>query len=234
MSKKVIYNSLLLTCLYCFFTNTSFGQSGLNIHLENSLFTPYETKNELLLQLNNAHLSLSRPSSVSEVYKSTQITDWHQSKEMAFSINKIRIHRNYTSNHLIGLGGFENYIDQLQINSQNGSFIFGYGLTLQNDYNTSNATSIQLNLSVRYDHSLNNWLSIYTYGQYLSSDVRNNSKLSPLINMNPLFMQSEAGIGLIAKYRNLKLDVGTKTIFDTQFQKSKPLNMMNSKLKVGF
>ena len=52
--------------------------------------------------------------------------------------------------------------------------------------------------------------------------------------MNPLFIQTELGTGLRARHKNMEADMGSKTQFDTQFQKSKPINMMNSRVRIGF
>ena len=79
------------------------------------------------------------------------------------------------------------------------------------------------------------WLSLYAYGQYVSPTFNQNAlKPDPITHMNPLFIQSEAVFGLRAKYKNIEADLGSKTLFDTQFQKSKPIPMMNSKVKIGF
>ncbi len=55
-----------------------------------------------------------------------------------------------------------------------------------------------------------------------------------LIHMNPLFPQPEYGAEISAKIKNVQLDVGSKSIINTEQSNLHNLNIINSTISIGF
>ncbi len=93
-----------------------------------------------------------------------------------------------------------------------------FGLVRQNTILSAFQPNYQLTMGASFEYALNEWLSAYWYGSYLTPTLGLGKKyFDPFLVMNPLFVQPEIGSGLRAKHKNMKLDVGVSNIFESQF-----------------
>ncbi|MCU4174906.1 hypothetical protein [Carboxylicivirga sp. N1Y90] len=211
-----------------------YAQEGIKIKLTKPTFSKYETKS-----FSKTKLALQKPELIKDdlfsftksgVYQ-LNILETNDQFHEQFQYTRSRIH-----NVMLGLGSYEHYKNDFQFISTNAYKIqLGFGLVKQSSLYNGHSPDLHFSINAGIEKPLTSWLSIYAYGQYLSPNFSQNpNKIDPITHMNPLFIQSEAGYGLRAKYRNIEADLGSKTMFDTQFKKSKPMPMMNSKVKIGF
>jgi len=107
-------------------------------------------------------------------------------------------------------------------------------LIKQSSYKNAHNPHVHLSLRSSIEYPLTDWLYFFAHGQHLTKPLNNSFEHDPVTHMNPLFIQTELGTGLRARHKNMEADMGSKTQFDTQFQKSKPINMMNSRVRIGF
>ncbi len=132
-------------------------------------------------------------------------------------------------------GGYELFNNRVFYHSGNFQVNVGFGLVKQNTALNASNPNLHYTIDSQIEYELNPWLSLYLYGQYLSSPF-NQKRYSPdpISYMNPFFYNSEIGGGVKAKYKNIKADVGMHSIKDTQFKDEKSLNTMNTKVSIGF
>lgn len=151
-------------------------------------------------------------------------------------LNRISFTQNKELNLFPNLGGYEHFNNNFNYNIGNSATInLGLGFLKQNSILNSYQPNYQFSFYTSLEYALNEWLSTYFYGQYITPAINNtNPKLDPLIQMNPIFFQTEMGGGLRAKYKNIKTDVGMKNIYDTQFNQSNPVQFMDTKVTIGF
>ncbi|MGM0377136.1 MAG: hypothetical protein ACQEQ0_10195 [Bacteroidota bacterium] len=115
--------------------------------------------------------------------------------------------------------------------NQQFQFSAGWGLIRIHTALSPNAVmKYSLNSQVRY--SFSQWLKLRLY--YQSVQNIQGQSANPLIHMNPLFPQSEYGAEISAKIKNVKLDVGPRSIINTENNSLQNLNMINSSISVGF
>lgn len=125
-----------------------------------------------------------------------------------------------------------------------GNFLFqatnnlklGLGLELlkQNTVLTPWNPNYQLGFRTSAEYSFNKWLSAYVFGQYISPSLNQKDFFDPLQYMNPLFKQTEFGGGLRAKHKNIKADIGVKTIQGKDVTETNSSSYFKSKITVGF
>jgi len=109
---------------------------------------------------------------------------------------------------------------------------FGAGIVMQNTIMNSDILNYQLSFSAVLEYSFNDWLSAYFYGQYLTRPLTQPPDyFDPFIHNNPLFMQSEFGTGLKAKYKNKYIDFRIFSIYGSEYNGVKPVH---SKIRIGF
>jgi len=113
-------------------------------------------------------------------------------------------------------------------------FGLGGGLFQQNSVLSSGAPNYQLGLNASLEYQLNDWLYAYFNGQYLSPAFNRNGLFDPLQFMNPLFQQSGTESGLRAKFKNVKIDAGVKTIGSSVQPENMSSSYFKSKISVGF
>ena len=165
-------------------------------------------------------------------YESTQ-------KEYLFAklskFNRVSYVQSLSQNDL-GFGGFKHYNNTFSFTKENKySFNMGIGLAIQNSIMNYTDPPYQYSLSTGMEYVLFKGISIYFYGQYLSSPLnKGEGYVDPFIYMNPFYLQTETGYGVKAVYKNIKADVGMKSIYDTQLKIAKPINSMNTKVSIGF
>lgn len=150
-------------------------------------------------------------------------------KNISFSQNK-------TENIFPNLGVYQHFNNSFNYTINDKIIVyFGIGLVKQNTILTSNYPNYQFSFHTSVEYAITNWLSAYIAGQYLTPPI-NKSKdfFDPFIYRNPLFLQTEIGSGIKAKYKNIKADIGVKVITSTQFKQSSPIGTMNSKVTIGF
>jgi hypothetical protein len=110
------------------------------------------------------------------------------------------------------------------------TFSFGGGLVRYDTPETPNS-KLKYGIQSSIQYSFTNWVSLRLYGQRLWS-LRPKEK-SSFIFMNPMYPQSEAGATISTQIKNIKMDIGPKTIINTE-SNFKNLNMINTKVSIGF
>lgn len=149
--------------------------------------------------------------------------------------NRFLFKQSLVENNL-GVGGYTQYSNGFYYqNGRKYQFNIQTGLVLQNSLINYTEPIYNYFLSSGFEYSLFNGVSVYFNGQYVSSPLnKDNGYLDPFIYMNPMYLQSEISIGVKAEYRNLKADVGMKSMYDTQYKQSNSINSMNTKVSIGF
>lgn len=110
----------------------------------------------------------------------------------------------------------------------------GIGFVHQNSILNTYMPNYQLSFKAYFEYELTDWLKAYFYGQYVTRSLTVDNKfIDPLMLWNPIFVKTEMGAGLQAKYKNIKLDVGMKKTFNTQVRNFN-VQSMDSKLILGF
>lgn len=137
---------------------------------------------------------------------------------------------------LPNLGEYHHYKNTFKyVPNDKLSFGFGLGLLQQNTLLSGYQEIYRFTFHSSVEYELTKWLSAYFYGQYVSNPLNSSASLfDPLQYMNPLFVQTEVGGGLKAKYKNIEAGVGMKAIYDTQFHQSNPIKSMDTKISIGF
>ena len=137
---------------------------------------------------------------------------------------------------IIELGNYEHYKNSFTYN-KNNKVLFDFEVGLIKQSTVQNFDDIDFHLSVRtlIEYKISKKISAYMYGQYITSPL-NKTEISFNSDsyMNPLFLQTETGTGLKATYKNVKANVGMKSIYDTQFNHLKSINTMDTKITIGF
>ncbi len=225
-AKFIIATIISLCCM-----QVGFGQSDLNITLEFQPFRPLATQASQLSFNNIEPTPFAKHSQPDE----NSMLRLSHSRILKESIgNQISIQRELSTMIFIGLGGYENYTSNIDLNTNNHTSItVGLGLTKQYSYLNAHRPNIHLALSAQYAYRVNSWLYIYTHGQYLTPPINQPNQVDPFTYMSPLFNKTEVQYSIKAIYKNIETNIGVKTLYDTQFEKSKPINLMHSKIKIG-
>jgi len=234
--KWLTIQKVIIFTVHLFLCNIIFAQSEdstkitrQDVHLKKKLtsattlfnFQPSISDQQIFNKLNTAFLELFHLN-----YKSGENILF---KNVLFRQSK-------TCNVFHGLGNYEHFNNSFIYNTGNKmTFDVGFGLAKQSTILNSKGPNIQFSFHTIAEYSITNWLSAYLSGQYITSPI-NKSKVSfdPFLYMNPLFLQTETRGGLSAKFKNIKADIGVKTMYDTQFKQIKPISTINSKVTIGF
>ena len=149
----------------------------------------------------------------------------------------------YTLNYIqqkkesdLGFGGYVVYDNNISVNAKD-RFVFslGLGLAKQNSILNDIAPTLNYCVSSYAEYKVYKGLSIYFYGQYLSTPINKSSEyFDPYVYMNPLYLQTETGAGVKAELKNIKAELGMKSMINTQFNNEKAINSMNTKVTIGF
>lgn len=228
MLSGLITKTSLILLLTLLLTLTAHAQSEINIK---GKYTHIKSKELHFNTISNFNTELSM-----KQLKLTSTLNLMSDKPLIESntLNLSTI-KKFETDYFLNLGGFENYTYIVDIQAtRNTNIRFDFGLIKQYSNFSAQSPNFHLNFGTQVEQKINSWLYLYKFGKYLTKPINQNKQFDPIIYMNPMFKQSEIEIGLRTKYKNLEADFGTKTIFDTQFQKSKPLNLMNSKINIGF
>ncbi len=110
----------------------------------------------------------------------------------------------------------------------------GGGLVQQNSVLSPWSPNYQLGFNASLEYQLNNWLFAYFNGNYLSPAFNRKGFFDPLQFMNPLFQQNGTESGLRAKFKNVKIDAGVKTINGSMQTETMSSSYFKSKISVGF
>jgi len=151
------------------------------------------------------------------------------------SFGGIEFRQNKTINAFPTLGNLEHYNNSIIFMPVNNlTFGLDFGLVKQNTILNANDLNYQFGFGASVEYNLTDWLSVYGYGQYVTPKSNFKKVYDPLMYMNPLFLHTEIGSGVRAKYRNIKADIGMKRMFDNQFKKFNNINTFNTKVSLKF
>lgn len=141
-----------------------------------------------------------------------------------------------TAQIFYGRGGYEHYNNSLLFNaSRELSVDIGFGIAKQSTSLNTDGPNLYFTLHSSLEYSINNTMSIYLKGQYLTCPInRSEGYFDPFLYMNQMFLQTETEVGLRTKYKNIKADIGVKTLHEKNFKGQKPISTINSKVTIGF
>lgn len=226
--------TLLLLSILLFWCNTTFAQS------EEKLTPQFE---HVVLDINTLNLSSSFETvpfnEIEFLSSDTRYLELQkfelQNGEMAL-FKKMKIEQTKMDVKMTNMGEYQHYKNTLVYSPDDKlSFRLGGGLLQQNTLMSGNREIYRFTFHSSVEYELTSWLSAYLYGQYVSNPVNGPGNLyDPVQYMNPLFLQTETGGGLKAKYKNIEAGVGMKAIYDTQFNQSNPVKSMDTKIRIGF
>jgi hypothetical protein len=106
------------------------------------------------------------------------------------------------------------------------------GTVIRQDTPEQSHSQMQYGVCSAVGYSFANWLTFRLYGQRLW--YLNPEHVSPLLLLNPLFPHTAVGAELSTKINNVQMGLGSKAIFDPQFNSSQHLNLINTKVSIGF
>lgn len=209
-----------------------------------------EFKNlDVLKNINSTNLELRRDDNLKAGYLLNYTTLNHSTLNrltQEFSSKQYGIakfSKYYTLNYIqrkkesdLGFGGYVLYDNNISVNAKDRfMFSLGLGLAKQNSILNDIAPTLNYCISSYAEYKVYKGLSIYFYGQYLSSPINKTSEyFDPYVYMNPLYLQTETGAGVKAELKNIKAELGMKSMINTQFNTEKAINSMNTKVTIGF
>ncbi len=182
------------------------------------------------LQLNIQHLDFLFKSDVIQTKNR-----FHSEIPGNISFGGIQFRQNRTVTIFPTLGNLEYYNNSITFLPVNNLILgLDFGLANQNTILNANDLNYQFVFGASVEYNLTDWLSVYGYGQYVTPKSNFKKVYDPLMYMNPLFLHTEIGSGVRAKYRNIKADIGMKRMFDNQFKNFNNINTFNTKVSVKF
>lgn len=131
-----------------------------------------------------------------------------------------------------GLGSYSHYTNQFRWNVGKKTVDFGAGLVMQNTIIDPFIPNYQISFRAVFEYTLNDWLSAYFFGQYITKPFNKpDDYVDPLMHNNPLFIQSEIGAGMKAGLKKTNIDFQINSIYDTKIGGMTPVN---SKIRIEF
>ncbi|MCA1760319.1 MAG: hypothetical protein LC658_11175 [Bacteroidales bacterium] len=146
--------------------------------------------------------------------------------KFSFSQNKIE-------SIMPGLGLYSHYTNQFRWNvGKKTTLDFGAGLVMQNTIIDPFIPNYQISFRAVFEYTLNDWLSAYFFGQYITKPFNKpGDYFDPFMHNNPLFIQSEIGAGMKTGFKKTNIDFQINSIYDTKFGGMTPVN---SKIRIEF
>ena len=130
------------------------------------------------------------------------------------------------------IGFFKTYKNTLSFYNQKMGISFTAGHAVQGLALSPKLPDIQLMTQVLLTHDVQSNLQIYALGKYVDRPIHNSGESQT--SMNPLFEQSELGMGIKANIYDIELDMGPKLILDTQSINSNNSFRINTKISKKF
>ncbi len=112
------------------------------------------------------------------------------------------------------LGFFKKYKNSISFYNNKLEMSFSASHVVQGLANSNTLPDIQLQAEAEFVYKLKPRFDIYAIGKYLSNPINNQGTSQTY--MNPLFEQSELGLGIKTEIHDIKLDLGPKLILDSQ------------------
>jgi hypothetical protein len=146
--------------------------------------------------------------------------------KFSFSQNKIE-------SIMPGLGSYAHYTNQFHwTTGKKAALDFGAGLVMQNTSIDPFIPNYQISFRAVFEYTLNDWLSAYFFGQYITKPFNKpDDYFDPLMHNNPLFIKSEIGAGMKAGFKKTNIDFQINSIYDTKIEGMTPVN---SKIRIEF
>jgi hypothetical protein len=148
-------------------------------------------------------------------------------------INNFIFNQYKTENEFPGLGNSQLFNNQAMWDLGN-NFRLGLetGLAIQNTTFDPFVPKYQLSFGFTIDYAINNRLSAYLFGRYITSPLNKPADyFDPFMYNNSLFLQSVTGAGLKSNIKNKFIDFQIMSGYDPHM---KMMNNFNSKLKIKF
>ncbi|MEH6656971.1 hypothetical protein [Leeuwenhoekiella marinoflava] len=129
-------------------------------------------------------------------------------------------------------GFFKTYKNTLSFYNNKMGISFTAGHTVQGLTLSSKLPDIQLMTEIVLTYDVKSNIQIYALGKYVDRPINNSGESQSY--MNPLFEQSEFGMGIKASIDDLEFDIGPKLILDTQSLNSNNSFRINTKISKKF
>ncbi|MCU4164945.1 hypothetical protein [Carboxylicivirga caseinilyticus] len=221
-----------LLALSFIFTINSYAQYELKLKLD---YPPLELKLDPFIDFEIDQLELSQPSVLKSIADTISLLPNLQLDSKTY-IAEFNVYHRQKFNSYFALGAYDWTNAEKKADLwDNTTFWYGFGLL--KTFSLMNPTEVQYQytLNLELNQPINNWLSLRSNAHYISKPIyKFNNANGSLFHMNPLFMQSDVAASLQAQYNNVKIDVGFRSIFNTQSKNSSPINMINTKMSVIF
>ena len=130
------------------------------------------------------------------------------------------------------IGFFKTYKNTLSFYNQKMGVSFTAGHVVQGLALSSTLPDIQLMAEVLLTYEVKSDFQIYVLGKYVDSPINNSGRSQTY--MNPMFEQSELGMGIKANIYDIEFDMGPKLILDTQSINSNNSFRINTKISKKF
>ncbi|MBS2100113.1 hypothetical protein [Carboxylicivirga linearis] len=188
-----------------------------------------------VFQLNLVELELSKPLVFNKANDTLNVFPTIQ-KESRRYIEELGLYHKQKVETFVTIGGYDwTNAEKTYELWDNTSATFGVGLLKTYSFMDPTSTQYQITSNLEITQPINNWLSAFANAQYVSNPVyKFNKNNGSLFYGNPLFMQTETMISIRAQYNNAKLDIGFRSIYGSQKQSFKPINMLNTKMTIDF
>jgi len=207
-------------------------ENNLNLHLD---FQPIEIEFSPVFQLDLVELEISKPLVFNKANDMLNVFPNIQ-KESKRYIEELGLYQRQKVKTFVTLGGYDwTNAEKTYDLWDNTTATIGLGLLKTYSFMDPTSTQYQLTSNLEITQPINNWLSAFANAQYVSNPVyKFNKNNSSLFYGNPLFMQTETELSIRVQYNNAALDIGFRSIFGTQRQSFKPVNMLNTKMTIDF
>lgn len=141
--------------------------------------------------------------------------------------------QNYNDSYLTGIGEYEQFNNYYRFNTNKKTkFSLGFGLVKQSTIFEPFNPNYQFSFRASAEHSITDRLSLYLFGQYVTASINKPKEFfDPFLFKNPLFIQTEMGAGLKAKFNTFKVDFQLINIYGPEFNRMSPVD---SKIKFNF
>lgn len=234
--KQATINKAVIFLIHIFIFSNIFAQTEQDSKLSQQEFNRLKEFRFSIISYDLQPISFDKSTIYNRAATFMEINQFNNKTKKSIIFKNMSFKQSKSENFLPNLGVYEHYNNSFNfIINDNIIVDFGIGLVKQNSILTSNYPNYQFSFHTSVEYAITNWLSAYAYGQYLTSPFNKPKDFfDPLIYMNPLFLQTEIGGGLKAKYKNINADIGVKAMYNTQFKQASPVGTMNSKVTIGF
>nr|WP_321451769.1 hypothetical protein [uncultured Carboxylicivirga sp.] len=220
--------------LFLLFTSSVFAQFENNLKLRLD-FQPIELELSPILDFNIGELELTKPLVFNKANDTLNVFPDIDLESRQY-IKELGLYKRQLVRTFVTLGGYE-WVNAEKTHDfwDNTKVTYGLGLLKSYTYVDPTSTQYQITANLEIEQPINSWLTASGKAMYVSNPIyKFNKSNGTLFKGNPLFMQNEAEINLNAHYNNVMVDIGLRSIFNGFSGGGKNLNLINTRMTIGF